>query len=126
MKLDKEYREQIKQQKVQFRDFIKRPDILSILQKYGRSLEQIFKFFARQDEIQLDESLPQKLNTLNFQKLKKLISKFRVVPGLLSSEDLLFIFRKSTVNKHNSIDSGNKEKDCLNFEVIYIKIRKIL
>lgn len=125
MAKDKEQREIAKQQKEMLQDFTKRQDILSVLANYRRPLQHLFKFFARQDDIQLDESLSQKLNSINLPKLKKFCSMFRIIPEILSGDDMIYIFRQSTANKtfqmsaesSPSKSSLSKDNQCLDFDV---------
>lgn len=122
---DKEQREIARQQKEILKDFTKRQDILSVLARYRRPLQHIFKYFTRQDDIQLNDSLPQKLNTINLLKLKKFCSMFRIVPDLLPGEDMIYIFRQSTAYKAIQIPVEpsqskavlQKDHQCLDFDV---------
>lgn len=96
---DKEQREISKQQKEQLQDFTKRQDILGLVTKYRKSLQHIFKHFAKQDDIELNSAIAIKINTINIAKFKKFCAVFRIVPDILPAEDMVSLFKQSTAYK---------------------------
>ena len=107
---DKEQREIAKQQKELLQDFVKQQDILAILAKYRRPMQHVFKFFAKQDDAELSDALSQSLNTINFAKFSKFCSIFRIVPELMSTEEMVYLFRQTSKSKLVAAVEGSPAK----------------
>lgn len=127
----KEQREAVKQNKELLLEFSKKPDVVSLLSNYKRSLQHIFKHFARQDDVELNSSLPSKLNTINFEKFKKFCSCFRIVPDILPADDMITLFKQSTAYKMPPLETDQKaqsfaEREALGLEYdVKQKLKKV-
>lgn len=100
---DQQQRDFAKQQKELLEKYIKSPEILTLITKYKRPLHHIFKYFSRQDDIELNETVLDQTNTLNIAKFSKLCSIFLIVPELILAEDVIFLYRHTTKNKSEAL-----------------------
>lgn len=113
MQKEKELREQALKQKEILAEFVKTPAILTILAKYRRPLQHVFKYFAKQENFSIDEGMSKSLNFMNYTKFSKLCSVFKIVPELMSTEDMQYIYRQCTVkagNKGKTVEISQKDK----------------
>ena len=133
MEKEKEARNKANQQKAVLIDFMKKQEITAVIAKYSKPLNVIYKNFAQQDDNK--GSLLEKINEINFTKFAKFCSTFLLVPELMSTEDLIFIYRHSTkakmisksidISQYNSTPLAEKNTQYLSLEEFFEILVKI-
>lgn len=99
---DKDKREETKQKKQVLVDFMKQESIQSVIAQYRKQLRHVFQYYSRLDNLEINSMLSQTINTLDLPKFSKFCLHFKIVPILLTPEEVVTIFRNSTI-------SGQKE-----------------
>ncbi len=124
MAKDREQRELARLQHSRLHEFVRRQDVLAILARFRRPLQHVFRYFSKQDAFELSAG-PETNSTVNFAKFSKLCSTFRLVPELMSAEDLVYVYRQATRSQSQPADSSpvatdtekKKAPHTLDFEV---------
>lgn len=97
-------REQDKKQREEQAKLITDPEIVKVLEEFDKSIDAVFKHYAKLSIGAVTDKAIQGEDTLPYQGYNKFASQFNIWPGLTSSEEVLYIFRQLT--KDNTASSS--------------------
>ena len=85
--------------------FMQRAEVSQLFSDHDRSLLKYFKYYCRQNKVELGQDLQSRLERLDFSSFNKLAIQSKIVPVLISSEQLKSTFRNTV--KQSSLSNAD-------------------
>ena len=75
--------------------FLQRPEVSELFENHDKSLVKYFKYYCRQNKVELGQDLTYRLEHLDFSSFNKLGIQSKIVPVLVSTEQLKSTYRNT-------------------------------
>jgi len=103
---EKEKSKEVKEQRLKLQEFSKRGDIVTVMTAFHKPLRYLYKYFAKIENTKLTNNFDKEVNTLDQHKFHKFCLYLKIIPHLLSAEDIVRLVKQVMREKiHVSIDS---------------------